>query len=167
MSEKHHAVLLTQLNLIHEICIINPETIESYRRVDSLNLYFLFFFWFNPSSSLKYIPKITSGLVKILRSLISTSSSGEHDIAGISDPFLQIQIIRLLRMFGKGNKEASEMMGDVLAQVVTNTDPSKNVGNSVLYETVLTILDIEVLSLFLLLLFLFCSFLFLKKKMKN
>lgn len=46
-------------------------------------------------------------------------------------------------MLGRGDVTASETMNDILAQVATNTDSTKNVGNSILYETVLTVLEIE------------------------
>ena len=51
--------------------------------------------------------------------------------------------MRLLAVLGKSDPEASEQMNDILAQVATNTETSKNVGNAILYQTVLTIMDID------------------------
>lgn len=46
-------------------------------------------------------------------------------------------------MLGHNDPEASEAMNDILAQVATNTETSKNVGNAILYETVLSIMHIK------------------------
>ena len=82
-------------------------------------------------------------LVRMLKNLIMSGFSPEHDVSGVADPFLQVRILRLLRILGKNDGPASELMNDILAQVATNTETSKNVGNAILYETVLTIMGIK------------------------
>jgi len=118
LNEKNHGVLITGVTLITEMCLQSPDT-------------------------LVYFKKMTINLVKILRNLIMAGYSPEHDVCGVSDPFLQVKILRLLRLLGHGDAEASDAMTDILAQVATNTESSKNVGNAILYETVLTIMDIK------------------------
>ena len=56
-------------------------------------------------------------LVRNLKSLVTTGYSPEHDVSGITDPFLQVKILRLLRLLGKGDARASDTMNDILAQV--------------------------------------------------
>ena len=87
--------------------------------------------------------RLVPSLVKLLRNLLSMGYSPDHDVGGISDPFLQVQILTLLRLLGSNNVKASEEMNDVLAQVATNTETSKNAGNAILYECVQTIMAVE------------------------
>lgn len=55
--------------------------------------------------------------MRILKNLILSGYSPDHDVSGISDPFLQVKILRLLRVLGANDMEASEAMNDILAQV--------------------------------------------------
>ncbi|XP_005091259.1 AP-1 complex subunit gamma-1 isoform X2 [Aplysia californica] len=118
LNEKNHGVLLTAVCLITEMSEKSPDTLHHFR---------------------KLVPQ----LVRILKHLIMAGYSPEHDVSGVSDPFLQVKILRLLRILGRNDAEASETMNDILAQVATNTDTSKNVGHAILYEIVLTIMGIQ------------------------
>ncbi|KAI5984304.1 adaptin N terminal region-domain-containing protein [Pisolithus albus] len=118
LTDRNHGVLLAATTLVSEMCQIDEACLNEFRNAVPL-------------------------LVRNLKSLITTGYSPEHDVSGITDPFLQVKILRLLRLLGMGDARASETMNDILAQVATNTDSTKNVGNSILYETVLTVLDIE------------------------
>ncbi|CAO3696730.1 unnamed protein product [Rhizopus stolonifer] len=118
LNDRSHGVLITGITLVTEICEQNPENITIFRKAVPL-------------------------LVRHLKNLTSAGFSPEHDVTGVTDPFLQVKILRLLRILAKDDREASESMNDILAQVATNTENAKNVGNSILYETVLTIMNIE------------------------
>jgi AP-1 complex subunit gamma-1 len=79
----------------------------------------------------------------VLKNLIHSGYAPEYDIAGIKDPFLQVKIIRVLGFLGEGNADASDDMNDILAEIATNTEGSRNTANSILYECVRTIMMIE------------------------
>ncbi|KAG0289676.1 clathrin associated protein complex large subunit, partial [Dissophora globulifera] len=116
LNDRNHGVLLSGITLITEMCLASQETLLHFRKAVPI-------------------------LVRHLKHLVSAGFSAEHDVTGVTDPFLQIKILRILRILGKDDVESSESMNDILAQVATNTESSKNVGNSILYETVLTIME--------------------------
>lgn len=124
LNDRNHGVLLSGLTLVISMCEADEEEGGEQGVVES----------FRP---------LTGSLVKILKGLSQSGYAPEHDVTGITDPFLQVKILRLLRVLGRGHAQTSEQISDILAQVATNTESSKNVGNSILYEAVLTILDIE------------------------
>jgi len=118
LNERSHGVLIASIVLISEMSEKSPDALVHFR---------------------KSIPQ----LVKLLKNLMISGNSPDHDIACISDPFLQVKILHLLRILGRNYAEGSEAMTDILASVATNTESSKNVGNAILYETVLTMMGIE------------------------
>jgi AP-1 complex subunit gamma-1 len=124
LTDRNHGVLLCGMTLLVSLCEADEEEGGEQGVVEM----------FRP---------LVPALVKILKGLSSSGYAPEHDVTGITDPFLQVKILRLLRALGRGDAQTSEQINDILAQVATNTDSTKNVGNSILYEAVLTILDIE------------------------
>ncbi|KAI9785150.1 MAG: clathrin associated protein complex large subunit [Geoglossum umbratile] len=124
LQDRNHGVLLCGLTLVTSLCEADEAEGGEQGIVEI----------FRPLSGV---------LVRTLKGLTSSGYAPEHDVTGITDPFLQVKILRLLRVLGRGDSQTSEQINDILAQVATNTDSSKNVGNSILYEAVLTILDIE------------------------
>ena len=124
LADRNHGVLLCGLTLVTSMC--EADEMEG-----------------GEEGIIEMFRPLTGGLVRTLKGLTSSGYAPEHDVTGITDPFLQVKILRLLRVLARGDARTSEQINDILAQVATNTDSSKNVGNSILYESVLTILDID------------------------
>ncbi|KAF9882751.1 clathrin associated protein complex large subunit [Aspergillus nanangensis] len=124
LSDRNHGVLMCGLTLVIDMC--EAEEAEE-----------------GPEGVIEMFRPLAGGLVRALKGLTTSGYAPEHDVSGITDPFVQVKILHLLRVLARGDVATSELINDILAQVATNTDSSKNVGNSILYEAVLTILDIE------------------------
>ncbi|XP_067389225.1 AP-1 complex subunit gamma-like 2 isoform X2 [Emydura macquarii macquarii] len=118
LEQRSHGLLHGALLLITEMCERNPEALRHFR---------------------KAVPRV----VEILRSLEGSGYSPEHSIMGVSDPFLQVRALRLLRVLGQGEEEISEGLSDALAQVATSTEATHNAGSAVLYEAALTITGVR------------------------
>ncbi|KAH8692779.1 putative AP-1 adaptor complex subunit gamma [Talaromyces proteolyticus] len=125
LSDRNHGVLLCGLTLAIDLCEHAEELDEGQEDI------------------LEMFRPLAAPLVKVLKGLTTSGYAPEHDVSGITDPFLQVKILHFLRVLGRGDAATSELINDILAQVATNTEASKNVGNAILYEAVLTILDIE------------------------
>ncbi|KAK7967818.1 uncharacterized protein PG986_002095 [Apiospora aurea] len=124
LSDRNHGVLLCGLTLVTSFCEADEEEGGEEGIVDKYK---------------QFVPN----LVRTLKGLATSGYAPEHDVTGITDPFLQVKILRLLKVLVRGDPEGTEQINDILAQVATNTDSTKNVGNSILYEAVRTILDID------------------------
>ena len=99
-----------------------------------------------PQDGADYL-KLLPSLVKMLQSLQTSPLDTEYDISGVSDPLLQIQLLKIIRKLASNREiqsEVLESLNDLLAQLATTLDTSKNVGNAVLYEVVLTVMALPV-----------------------
>jgi AP-1 complex subunit gamma-1 len=127
LDEKDHGVVLAGCALlkaiVEAVCKIEPGKLPEFR---------------------KHVP----ALIRSLRGLVSSgnmSTPAEYDVSGITDPFLQGKILRLLRILGSGPIEVNESddITEILTQVATRTDSIKNTGNALLYECALTAMSMQ------------------------
>ena len=81
LKERTHGVLITSVQLMIEMVQQDKSQAEGFAR-------------------------LVPSLVRLLKNLLSMGYSPEHDVAGITDPFLQVKLLRLLQLLGKGNDEA-------------------------------------------------------------
>lgn len=93
LLDRHHGVLLTGVALMMEICAVDPAAVEAYRR---------------------HVPQ----LCNIMRSLLMSGFAPEHDVSGITDPFLQVKVGPQQRHPGSIRKEAED--------VATNNTPCRS-----------------------------------------
>lgn len=119
LDDRNHAVLLCVIQLLIEMIEINEEAV------------------------IDQIRKTVPTLVRWLKNLVLAGYVSEYDVMGITDPFIQTKIIHLLRLLGTNDPESSDLMNDILAQVAINTEPTKNPGNTILYECVMAIMAID------------------------
>jgi len=98
LQDRNHGVLLCGLTLVTSLCEADEAEGGEQGVVEI----------FRPLSGV---------LVRTLKGLTSSGYAPEHDVTGITDPFLQVKILRLLRVLGRGDSQTSEQINDILAQV--------------------------------------------------
>lgn len=98
LQDRNHGVLLCGITLVHNLC-------EADEAEDDEN-----------GIRDMFRPQVPA-LVKILKGLSSSGYAPEHDVTGITDPFVQCKLLQLLRVLARGDVQVSEQINDILAQV--------------------------------------------------
>ena len=158
LNDRHHGVLLAAVTLAYRLCEGPSDVFEDTEDVRKADVIDGEFDEDAADRAVMRLRKKVGSLCKVLKSLNSqqtkkksgSSNNGnnqqnEHDVGGHSDPFLQVHILKLLKVLGRGDSEASDEMSDTLAHVASNTEfSSKNVaGASILLECVECIVETE------------------------
>ena len=127
LSDKNHSVQLAAVNFFQTL-------IQSTEQNLSVTHY-----------------KLLPSLLRILQSLQTAPLDTEFDVSGVSDPVLQVALLKTIRQLARTTVDLAvlpdsasfvDALNDLLAQLATTLDTSKNVGNAVLYEVVLTVMSL-------------------------
>ena len=101
LNDRNHGVLLCGVTLIWSLCEAEEEGLGPE----------------DSESVIEVFKVLVPQLVKLLKGFSTAGYAPEHDVMGIADPFLQVKILRLLRVLGRNDSQVSEQINDILAQV--------------------------------------------------
>jgi AP-1 complex subunit gamma-1 len=133
LNERNHAVVLTGVTLMIDIVLREMKGASGKAgRANSNERVFRAVF-------AQCVPL----LCRVLKVLVSGGFAAEYDVSGVSDPYLQVKILQLLRLLSEGDAQVGDSISDILAQVATNVDGGKGAGNAILYECVRTIMSVK------------------------
>ena len=74
----------------------------------------------NPSYITKF-RKLVPRLIKKMKVVISSGFKSEYIVGSVPDPFLQVEMLKLLCLLATNDHESSDMLGDLLAFVRERT----------------------------------------------
>eukprot|EP00814_Leptocylindrus_danicus_P018801 CAMPEP_0116006258 /NCGR_PEP_ID=MMETSP0321-20121206/1625_1 /TAXON_ID=163516 /ORGANISM="Leptocylindrus danicus var. danicus, Strain B650" /LENGTH=1118 /DNA_ID=CAMNT_0003474785 /DNA_START=236 /DNA_END=3592 /DNA_ORIENTATION=+ len=92
----------------------------------------------NPTPFKDLVPS----LVSILKQIIEHRLPREYDYHRMPAPWMQMSILRILRVIGKGDMQASQGMYEMLGDCMKRADIGINVGYAVVYECIRTVTTI-------------------------
>lgn len=81
-------------------------------------------------------------LVSILKQIVEHRLPKDFDYHRIPAPWVQMSILRILAVLGRGDQSSSEGMYEMLIDVIKRADTGINVGYAIVYECVTTITTI-------------------------
>jgi AP-4 complex subunit epsilon-1 len=86
--------------------------------------------------------ELVPSLVSILKQIGDHRLPSDYDYHRVPAPWMQIQLVRILGILGRGDVAASEGMYQVLRETMKNADNGINAGYAISYECIKTIVSI-------------------------
>ncbi|KAM4748999.1 AP-4 complex subunit epsilon-1 [Rhinophrynus dorsalis] len=86
--------------------------------------------------------ELTSSFVTILKQVIGGKLPVDFNYHSVPAPWLQIQLLRILRLLGKDDPRTSELIYDVLDESLRRAEINHNITYAILFECVQTIYTI-------------------------
>jgi AP-4 complex subunit epsilon-1 len=85
---------------------------------------------------------LVPSFVSILKQITEHRLPREYDYHRIPSPWIQMNLLRILALLGRGDQASSEGMYEVLVDVMKRADTGINVGYAIVYEVVKTVTTI-------------------------